>query len=254
MLQYASALREGAGVVCDSAAAVRWFRRAADAGPGTTKGAASCALGDMLRTGAPGVTRDPQAALGLYWAAIGAGWAPALTALGWWLRNGDDPAAGVALLKRAALAGDLDGMTSYALSLRHGVGTPQNCVDAAAWGERAAARGSSVAGNNLAVLLLRGAPGVARDAKQAYDWWKVAACGDAPRTSCMVLADAYERGTTTVAVDRVAALAWYRRAAAADPGCDEACNPWYRRAAAADPGCDEACIGVGRVTAAILST
>ncbi|UCI09547.1 SEL1-like repeat protein [Mesorhizobium sp. B1-1-8] len=148
-------------------------RRAADAGLPT----AMYLLAALTEHGV-GVPVDHDAARQLYQLAAERGLASAQLRLGLGLVDGSlavqDPVAGEAWMRRAALAGNLD--AAYRLGERHVKGPQLDYAEAATWYRRAAEAGHQAAARALSSLYLSG-NGVAQDAEEGKRWLRAAAKG-----------------------------------------------------------------------------
>ncbi|MBZ9993114.1 tetratricopeptide repeat protein [Mesorhizobium sp. BH1-1-4] len=149
------------------------LRRAADAGLPT----AIYLLAALTERGM-GVPVDLESAAELYQLAAEKGLASAQFRLGLSLIEGtlsrQDPAAGEAWLRRAALAGNRD--ACYQLAELYMKRPQPDYVESAAWYRRAAEAGHQVAARSLASLYLSG-NGVALDVDEGKRWLRVAANG-----------------------------------------------------------------------------
>ncbi|WP_296747158.1 tetratricopeptide repeat protein [Mesorhizobium sp.] len=165
-------------------------RRAADAGLPT-----AIYLLAVLTEHGMGVTVDREAATQLYQLAAERGLASAQLRLGSGLIDGslagEDPVAGEAWMRRAALTGNLD--AAYRLGERHVKGPEPNYAEAATWYRRAAEAGHQPAARALASLYLSG-NGVAQDAEEGKRWLRTAAASGS-RESQVDLANLVLEGT-----------------------------------------------------------
>ncbi|UVK46583.1 SEL1-like repeat protein [Mesorhizobium sp. AR07] len=148
-------------------------RRAADAGLPT-----AIYLLAVLTEHGLGVTGDHAAAARLYQAAAEKGLPSAQFRLGLALIDGSlvdqDPTAGEAWMRRAALGGNIE--AAYLLGDRHVKSRPPDFAEAATWYRRAADSGHQAAARAIASLYLTG-NGVAKDDKEGARWLRVAANG-----------------------------------------------------------------------------
>ena len=123
-----------------------------------------------------GVTSDLAAAARLYQQAAEKGLPSAQFRLGLALIDGSlvdqDPVAGEAWTRRAALAGNVE--AAYFLGDRNAKSRPPDFAEAATWYRRAAEAGHQAAARALASLYLTG-NGVAKDEKEGTRWLRTAA-------------------------------------------------------------------------------
>ncbi len=243
---------EGVGTQPDHAAAMWWFRSAADKGCHT-----ACSLIGWLHRAGMGVPKDPAVGLTWYHKAAAAGDAWAMHVIGLIHEKGQgvpaSPAEGRAWYRKAAEAGHFgamfrlgtayddgvgvsqdhaeafkwyslaaagghaDAMNNLGMLLDGGLGVRQDHVQAMAWFQKAAAAGCVTALNNVG-MLYRNGEGVPRDYTQAMSWFqKAAALGD---LDAMCNIAALYKGGRGVPQSRAQAVAWYRKAAEA--GSEEA--------------------------------
>ncbi|MGE0712455.1 MAG: serine/threonine-protein kinase [Planctomycetota bacterium] len=155
----------------DSAQAVVWLRRAADAGSAD----ALANLGVLLSQG-KGTPRDPAAANECYRRAAEQG---SLLGMRVWaarLWDGDgvaaDPEAGVALARRAAERGDAPAAELVGTAYATGKGAPVDRDEAERWLERAARGGRGEAMGKLGQLYLEGVTPGKPDHARALEWLK----------------------------------------------------------------------------------
>ena len=159
----------------DYAAALKWYRRAAEQGYAL----AQVNLGSMYFDG-QGTSPDIQEALKWYRLAANQGLASAQFDLG-------------------------------VLCEQHGR-TPQDVQEALTWYQKAAGQGYAPAQVNLAALYAEGQGGVAQDFQQALRWYREAADqGYAP--ACFNLGVIYAEGQGGVERDLSMAYVWFSRAA-----------------------------------------
>ncbi|MGZ8379893.1 MAG: hypothetical protein ACXW0Z_21910, partial [Gemmatirosa sp.] len=171
----ATLLDRGLGVEQNPAAAVRWYRQAAESGDRL----AQYRLAMLLREGR-GVKRDERAA--------------------------------IPWLQRAAEQGDVNAQEALARAYEKGSGVKKDAREAYGWWLLAARQGSVAAELRVADCLARG-EGTARDEGEAAHWLRKAADhGDAGAR--YRLGDAYARGRG-VARSEADALRWFELAAAA---------------------------------------
>ncbi len=127
----------GNGVQQDDAAALNWFRKAADQGDA----AAQYNLGRMY-SGGRGVPQDDVAAVAWY--------------------------------RKAADQGNLSAQSNLGRMYGTGSGVPKDYVAAVGWYRKAAGKGNAIAQYNLAFMYMNGA-GVEKDYIQAFKWFNLAA-------------------------------------------------------------------------------
>jgi len=162
----------------DFAAAVNWYRRAAETGDGT----AAYKVGLAYLNG-NGVTADQKDALEWIRRAAEAGNDTAMCRLGaiYWVGGGvaRDNSAGLQWYHKAAEAGNSEAMYAIAQAYYGGDGVPSDHIKAFEWLARAAQGGNVQAMYNLAVAYYNG-DGVVRDYTQAVEWFRRAATQDHP--------------------------------------------------------------------------
>jgi hypothetical protein len=169
-------------VARDTAEAFTWAKRAFDAGS-IAGSIAGMALAGRMLLGGHGVARDE--------------------------------AAGLALLRAAADAGQSDAQYEMGYHCLH---TQHDAVTAAGWFRRAAEGGVLAAMEWLCVTYINGAPGVPQNRTSSYEWAaRGAEAGSAVCQSYAGHALVYGEGVTK---DEAAGVAWLRRAA--DAGLAEA--------------------------------
>ena len=154
---------DGYAVKQDIAEASHWYRLASNLGDRE----AAFALGALLLNGAPGVTRDRDAAKAQFERAAQKGEASALYNLGVMAIQGDgaskpDFATAADYFRRAADAGDGNGAYSYGVLLRDGRGVPLDIGESAHWLKRAADEGIIAGQVEYAIMLFNGV-GVAKN-------------------------------------------------------------------------------------------
>lgn len=155
--------------------AVRWARRAADAG--FSNGALAVVLGWGYFTG-NGVSQDT---------ALAAKW-----------------------YVEAARQGSADAMYRLSSMSRDGLGLPKDAHDAAGWMQQAAEHGDAQAQLELAQMLIAGT-GVAPDHHAAYGWALEAAKADLVPAQVLVASMAFDGDGA--ARNHPEAVAWFRKAA-----------------------------------------
>ncbi|MDG4879741.1 SEL1-like repeat protein [Mesorhizobium sp. WSM4884] len=179
------------------------LRRAADAGLPT----AIYFLAVLTEHGM-GLPVDLESAEQLYQLAAEKGFVPAQLRLGLALIDGSlsrqDPVAGEAWMRRAALAGNLD--AAHRLGEHYVRGSRPDYAEAATWYRRAAEGGHQLAARALASLYLSG-NGVAQDAEEGTRWLRAAA-NDGNRQSQVDLANLVLEGGGE-ADDGINVAAWF---------------------------------------------
>jgi Sel1 repeat len=122
-----------------------------------------------------------------------------------------DSAAAANWLSKAADQGQTDAQFNLGAMYEEGIGVTQDCQAAVTWYRKAAEQGHAKAQNNLGTMFVK-AQGVPQDYDSAADWFrKAAAQGDVEGQFNLGLM--YENGTG-VPQDQHAAMTWYRAAAA----------------------------------------
>jgi uncharacterized protein len=121
--------------------------------------------------------------------------------------------ASLALVQKAASAGDIDAMNNLGVRYQNGQGVAQNYDKAREWLQKAADAGNADAMNNLGELYYYGR-GVARDFILARDWYEKAAAAD-NANAMYSLGWMYEKGSGVIFRDYTKASDWYQKAAAA---------------------------------------
>jgi Trypsin-like peptidase domain/Sel1 repeat len=164
----------GEGVPEDHKEAVKWIRRAAEAGHED----AQFDLGWLYDSGSVGVPQDHNEAVKWYRRAAEQGNAKAQYNLGQSYVRGEgvpeDYKEAVKWFRRAAEQGLPDAQHSLGVLYDHGGGVPQNPSEAAKWYQRAGEQGFPMAQKELgrAYALGRGVP---EDLVAAYMWFNLAA-------------------------------------------------------------------------------
>jgi TPR repeat protein len=210
-------LLTGDGLPSDRAAGIAWMARAAEHGePGAARD-----IYDRLRNG-EGVTVDERQIAGALQKRVDAGDAEAMRALGPMIVRGrgvkQDPAAGVALMRRAF---DL-GATGAAGDLAHlyllgAPGLPADRGQYLNWMQAAARRGDSEAMLSIGYAAMNpSGTSTDRDLTLSFCWLMRAALLDNPRAQ-EKLSLTFEQGETdgrvAIAADLIQADTWFRLAA-----------------------------------------
>jgi TPR repeat protein len=160
----------GKGVAKDEAEALRWFRKAADAG----NAGAMSNLGSLYVTG-KGVAKDEAEALRWFRKAAEAGDADSMFNLGFMYENGrgvtKDDAEALRWYRKAADAGDADSMFNLGFMYENGRGVAKDEAEALRWFRKAAEAGDADSMFNLGFMYENGR-GTARDYQRARDWYK----------------------------------------------------------------------------------
>src|SRR5271163_2770456 len=156
-----------------AAEAVRWYRKAADAGePGGMSD-----LGFMYQHGT-GVAKDATEAVRWYRKAADAGEPKGMSNLGIMYRDGagvaTDAAEAVRWFRKAADAGDARGMENLGFMYENGTGVAKDAAEAVRWYRKAADAGDAPGMNNLGAVYEKGT-GVAKNAAEAVRWYRKAA-------------------------------------------------------------------------------
>jgi eukaryotic-like serine/threonine-protein kinase len=205
--------RDSPGALKDYADALRWFRKAADAGDALGMNH----IGEMYHDGLE-MPKDYAEAIRWYRKAAAGGSAEAMAHLGFCYRDGEgvakDYAEAVAWFRKAVDGGtgNEPGMFGVGYMYEQGWGVPKNYKEASQWYRKAAEAGHAPAMNSLGSLYQNGL-GVVKDDAEALRWYREAA--QAGNEIAMAnLASAYEKGRG-VASDKNEAISWFRKAAAA---------------------------------------
>jgi TPR repeat protein len=209
----------GLGVPISLGEALRWFRRAADAG----EAAAQTQLAELLLLGvsdhppsglfdAPGVTNDYDRAAHWCREAVAGGSSEAKALLAFILTDGPeerrDPAAGEALYREAAEAGWSRGQLGLALALLRD-GTPEGSAEALTLLREAASGGIAIAHHLLGIMTESGAAGDVDLPAAAAHYRTAAECGHIGAQVRYGFALLHGRG---VVQDTFNAETWLRRA------------------------------------------
>ena len=246
MVQLGRAYEDGDVLDQDYEQAVRWYRKAAEAG----NVRAMNKLGFLYEGW--GVDQDYEQAAYWHRQAAEAGDSSAMNNLGYLHQHGrgvvQDHEQAARWYRKAAEAGNAPGMYNLGLLYQHGRGVDQDYEQAARWYRQAAEAGTEYAMNNLGFLYRHGR-GVVQDYEQAARWYRQAAeAGNATAMNNLGLLYQHGRG---VPVDHEQAARWFRQAAEAGntsgmynlgylhrhgrgvPQDHEQAARWYRQAAEA---------------------
>jgi TPR repeat protein len=157
----------------DYTEAVRWWRKAADAG----NAEAQNKLGEAYYNGY-GVPQDNAEAAKWYGKAVEQGHASAQQSVGVMYRDGrgvpQDYVEAVNWYRKAAEQGNADAQNSLGDAYNRGNGVPQDFTEAVKWFRRAAEQGSAYAQHILGCMYANG-EGVPKDYMQAHMWSNLAA-------------------------------------------------------------------------------
>jgi TPR repeat protein len=162
----------GEGVPKDVAQAIAWYRRAAEQGNAVAQASLAIAYdrGD-------GVPKDSVTAAQWYRQAAEQGYAAAQSNLGVMYASGEgvpkDSAEAVKWYRRAAEQGNAVAQVNLGFMYANGEGVPRDYLQAARWYRLAARQGSATAQNNLGLLYANG-DGVPKDLVQAHLWFSLA--------------------------------------------------------------------------------
>jgi TPR repeat protein len=154
----------------DFAAAIRWFKRAADQGfPNAQHN-----MGLLYERG-DGVSRDSREALRWYRKAAAHGFVPSQLAVGTLYESGRagmpvDHVEAMRWFLRAAARGDPTAQAVVGWHYVIGVGVPKDYAEAMRWSVRAANQGSAVAQSNVGLMYDNGW-GVPMDPGEAVRWY-----------------------------------------------------------------------------------
>ncbi len=199
----------GKGVPVDYKEAVRWYRKAAEAGHAV----AQYNLGICYANG-QGVTQDYSEAVKWYRKAAEAGYAAAQNNLGYRYENGlgvsKDIKEAVKWYHKAAESGDANAQCNLATCYYNGEGVTQDYSEAVKWYRKAAESGNAAAQCNLGYCYENGLD-VSKDIKEAVKWYRKAAEAGNANAQCN-LATCYYNGEG-VTQDYNEALNWYFKAA-----------------------------------------
>lgn len=193
--------------------AVRWLRKAAEAGHAF----AMIYLGNAHSSANPqvsGVAKDNAEALRWYRSAAETGEGEGLLAMGLVYVNGTgvirDPAAALDWFRKAAATGNVKSIVNIGVMYRSGLGVRKDYYEAVRWFRKAAEKGSEHGYSSLADMYQLGW-GVRKDLREAMRLYRKAADkGDA--RAMVALGKFYEQGNG-VRKDEWEAFHWYRKAA-----------------------------------------
>ena len=176
----------GQGVPQDHAAAVFWYRKAAEQGDASAQrhlqellGRAAPAVAGPFEDGVAAHNRaDYGTALRLWRPLADQGDASAQYNLGLMYAEGQgvpqDYAAAMSWYRKAAEQGNAGAQYNLGYMYNNGLGVPQDYAAAAAWYRKAADQGQARAQTNLGLMYAEG-QGVPQDYVQAHMWWNLAA-------------------------------------------------------------------------------
>ncbi|MFZ1640333.1 MAG: tetratricopeptide repeat protein [Candidatus Contendobacter sp.] len=154
----------------DHAAALKWYRKAADQGYAP----AQINLGSMYAEG-EGVPRDLQEALKWYHKAADQGDASAEFSLGMLYEQGEgvpqDFEEALRWYRKAADQGDALAQVNLGSMYAEGQGVPRDFQEALKWYRKAADQGYAPAQFNLAAIYAEGQEGIPQDLVMAYVWF-----------------------------------------------------------------------------------
>jgi len=202
---------QGVGVErADTAEGRRWLERAGEGGHRD----AQYAMGEMLGAGMDGVEADLVEALRWFRAAADAGDVDAMSAVGDSYSSGrgvkEDIGEAMKWYRRAAEGGLAKAQNNMGFAHQKGLGVPQSDVEAVRWFRRAAQQGDLRAAHNLGWMHYEG-HGVGQDIHKGIQWLRSAAeAGYPPAQVC--LGDIYKVGHD-VDRDTLEASRLYRQAA-----------------------------------------
>ena len=199
----------------DDAAAVAWYRRAAD--QGLAEGQAN--LGYMYEMGRGGLARDDVSAAKWYRKAADQGLGSAQANLGVMYQFGrgglpSDDAKAVEWYRKAADGGDATALADLGFMFEKGRGgLSQDETQAVSMYRKSADKGNALGQANLGAMYEAGRGGLAKDDVKAVELYRMAAAQNgAPGQAD--LADMYERGAGGLERNQPEALRLYRLAAA----------------------------------------
>ena len=201
--------RDGLGTRTNAAAAVQWFRKAAEQGHAR----AQEALANAFYNG-NGVEKNVTEAVRWWKKAAEQGYAGAQSNLGICYADGEgvekNPAEAARWYRKAAEQGLADAQFNLGVCYRAGDGVETNAAEAVRWCRKAAEQGLAEAQNNLGNCY-RDGDGVEKNPAEAVRWFRKAAeqgmAGAQYNTGlCYHTGDGVEK-------DPVEAVRWYRKAA-----------------------------------------
>jgi TPR repeat protein len=144
--------RNGLGVPQDYAEAMRWYRKAADAGDSS----AMTNIGGLYENGWA-CRQDYAEAMRWYRKAADAGNSSAMNNIGWLYQNGlgvpQDYAEAMRWYRKAADAGNSSAMNNIGRLYQNGWGVPQDYAEAMRWYRQAADAGNSWAMTNIGLAV-----------------------------------------------------------------------------------------------------
>jgi TPR repeat protein len=200
---------DGEGVAKSDAEAVKWFRKAADAGDALGQ----VSLGTRYQFGL-GLPKDEDQALKWYRKAAEQEYANAQYRIGGMYYDGlgvaKDYQEAMKWYRKAAEQDNAAAQTNIGGMYYNGQGVAQDYKEAMQWYKKAAERGYAVAQTNIGVMYYKG-QGVAQDYKEAMQWYKKAAeQGDAAVQN--EIGSMYAKGQGVVK-DHDEAMKWFKKAA-----------------------------------------
>lgn len=197
------------GVSQDHAAAMKWFRRAAEQGFAD----AFVAIGVMYQNG-NGVSKDYTAAMELYHKGAKLGNADAEVNIGFLYRSGlgvrQDYAMAISWYFKAAKRVNADAQLNVGYMYRNGFGVPQDFSKAMEWYLKAAEQGHAIAQANIGSMY-EFARGVTKNYSLALEWYLKAARQGHPQAQKNA-GGLYHLGQG-IEQDYAKAMEWYLRAA-----------------------------------------
>jgi TPR repeat protein len=216
MMSIGSSCESGSGMPQSDAEALKWYRKAAEAGD-----AGAFAVVARFYGEGKGTARDDTEALAWWRKAAESGNGYGMNEVGWFYENGwgaaKDYAQAMDWFRKAAEVGDRTGMHNVGWLYEKGLGVAVDYEEAMVWYRKAADAGHSLAMNQIGWLYQNG-QGVAQEYAEALRWYRKSA--DAGERSAMSnIGWIYELGLGRQK-DTDQAVAWYRKAAAA--GADDA--------------------------------
>ena len=208
MINLGGMYQNGQGVNKDDWEAVKWYRKSAD--QGNEKGMVY--LGYAYRDGI-GIGQDFREAFKWLSKAADAGNAGAMNMLGAMYRKGQgverDDAEAVKLYRKAADAELPGAMTNLGFMLERGLGVEQDEREAVKWYRRSADAGDARGMNNIGTMYSWGKGGLIQSASEALKWHrKAAVAGD---TRAMFALGHKARFGTETANDPNEAARWFSK-------------------------------------------
>ena len=213
----------------DEREALKWYKRAADAGNLD----AMNDVGYYYQYGLGDLRKDEVEALKWYRVAADAGHATAMNNVGYYYQYGlgglrKDEVEALKWLRKAADGGNAMAMCDIGYYYENGLGgLKENEKEALKWYRMAADGGNAIAMYNIGNSYAYGRLGLKEDEKEALKWYRMAADGgdaDAMRN----VADYYEDGLGGLKENEIEALKWYMKAAdAGDPSAMNSVGYYY---------------------------